>query len=125
MSNSRFLNLFYLLCLAVSVVGCEPQSATEKAQKDPLVQALSKVGYMYHSYHDAHAVGPANWDELATMAGDDQAQRDAIQTVKDQGYTVQWGVKFRDLTQGMTNTVMAESSQGGPKLMFDGTVSIQ
>ena len=124
MPVSRFVSLCSLMCLAALVVGCEPQSETEKARKDPLVQALSKVGYMYMNYHDAHAVGPANWEELSTMAGDDQAQLDAIQTVKDKGYTVKWGVKLRDLTEGAMNTVMAESPQGGPKLMFDGSVSI-
>lgn len=120
----RVISLCSLLCLAVFVTGCEPQTETEKAKKDPLVQALSKVGMMYHSHHDVHAVGPANWEELATMAGEDQAQLDAIQTVKDKGYNLKWGVKFRDLTEGLSNTVMAESPQGGPKLMFDGTVRI-
>lgn len=120
----RFVSLFCLLCLAALVVGCEPQTATEKAQKDPLVQALGSVGRMYHDYHDVHAVGPANWDELATMAAGDQAKLDAIQTVKDKGYNLKWGVKFSQLTEGASNTVMGESPQGGPKLMFDGTISI-
>jgi hypothetical protein len=111
------------------VTGCEPQTAEEKAKKDPLVQALHRVGLMYHGYHDAHAVGPANWEELASvagsMSGDEQKYLDAIQTVKDKGYNVKWGVKFSSLTEGMINTVMAESPQGGPKLMFDGSVNIQ
>jgi len=125
MSRSRAVCWLSLVCLAASVVGCEPGSPEERAKKDPLVQSLSKVGYMYFDYHDAHSVGPANWDELSTMAGGDQAKLDAIQTVKDKGYDLKWGVKFRDLTAGASNTVMGESPQGGPKLMFDGTVRIE
>lgn len=124
MSGLRYRCLLTLICLAAIVVGCEPESPTEKARKDPLVQALSKVGYMYHNYHDAHGGGPGSWEELATMANDDRANLDAIQTAKDKGYTVRWGVKFSELTEGMVNSVMAESPQGGPKLMFDGSVRL-
>lgn len=119
MSVGRSVFCFSLICLAVA--GCEPESPEEQAKKDPLVQVLSRVGEIYHYYHDAHGVGPANWEELSTMAGDDQ---DAIQTVRDKGYDLKWGVKFRDLTGGAQNTVMGESPQGGPKLMFDGRVRI-
>lgn len=122
--SSRRMFCWLSLCVAVLVVGCEPQSPEEQARKDPLVQALGEVGRMYHNYQDVHTDGPANWEELATMAGDDQAKLDAIQTVKDKGYDLKWGVKLRDLTDGATNTVMGQSPQGGPQLMFDGSIRI-
>lgn len=105
--------------------GCDTNlSPTEKAKKDPLVQALSRVGQMYHNYHDVHAIGPANWEELKSVAGGDQAHLDAIQTVRDNGYDLKWGVRLRDVTGGASNTVMGQSSQASPQLMFDGTVRI-
>lgn len=130
MSGARAVGWLSLFCLAATVAGCDQlspssdstPSTAEEDRESPLVKALAKVGFMYHDYHDVHAVGPANWEELATMAKDDPAKLDAIQTVKDQGYNLKWGVRFRDLTQGMTTTVMGESPQGGPKLMFDASV---
>ena len=121
---ARLYSFLLLCCLAAFVVGCEPESPEEQAKKDPLVQALGEVGRMYHNYHDVHAVGPASWEELSTMAGDDQAKLDAIQTVKDKGYDLKWGVKLRDVTGGLSNTVLGESPQGGPKLMFDQSIQI-
>jgi hypothetical protein len=60
------------------------------------------------------------------LAGGDQAKLDAIQTVKDEdkGYDLKWGVKLSDVTEGTSIAVMGESPQGGPKLMFEGSVRI-
>lgn len=117
----RVTVLFSLLRLAVFVAGCEHQTAKRKPKKDPLVQALSQVGF---NNHDVHGVGPASWEELATMAGDDQAKLAAMETVKDKGHNLKWGVKLSSLTEGMANTVMGESPQGGPKLMFGASTRI-
>ncbi|HSG69138.1 MAG TPA: hypothetical protein VLA12_01915, partial [Planctomycetaceae bacterium] len=109
----------------VVLAGCDtgPKSSSEIIQADPLLSALSKVGHMYHNYHDTHGQGPANWDELKTMAEDKQEMLGAIQYVQDKGYDLKWGVKFSSLTEGMSNTVMGQSSQESAKVMFDGSVS--
>jgi hypothetical protein len=116
------------LCLAglfLSLTGCDtkPQSSSDIIKKDPLLSALSKVGVLYQNYHDAHQIGPANWEEMLSMAGSDQANIDAIKYVRDKGYDLKWGMKFKDVTGGMSNTVLGQSSQESAKLFFDGSVS--
>jgi hypothetical protein len=114
-----------LMGLFVSLTGCDtaPQSSSDIIKADSLLSALTKVGHMYHDYHDVHAQGPANWDELKTMAGDKQEMLDAVKYVQDKGYDLKWGMKFKDVTGGMSNTVLGQSSQASAKLFFDGSVS--
>ncbi|HUG20232.1 MAG TPA: hypothetical protein VMM56_14700 [Planctomycetaceae bacterium] len=125
MLHTKMLSMFCLLGLFVMLSGCDtaPQTSSEIIQADPLLSALSKVGQLYHNYHDVHGQGPANWDELKTMAGDKQEMLDAIQYVRDKGYDLKWGVKFSSLTEGLSSTVMGQSSQESAKVFFDGAVS--
>ena len=125
MSMTRIFVLCMMCIAPLLNTGCDsaPQSSSEIIQSDPILSALSKVGQLYHNHHDAHAVGPASWDDLKTMAGDKQEDLDAIQLLQDKGYDFVWGKKFSEITNGLTNTVMAQSSQESAKLMFDGSVS--
>ncbi len=104
--------------------GCDsaPQSSSDIIKDDPLLLALSKVGHMHNDYHDVHNKGPANWEELKTMAGGDQSKLDAIAYVQSKGYDLQWGVRLQDLTEGASRTVLARSPQESSLLYFDGSV---
>jgi hypothetical protein len=103
--------LWLVLLLAAS--GCGSDNNVR------LVNDLKGVGVAYHNYHDTFSKGPANWEELAKTSIDAQQ----IQRVRDAGYQVKWGVKFSEVTEGTSNTVLAEKpGGGGPKLMMDGSV---
>lgn len=104
------------LCIALLFqAGCGASSARLKND-------LKMTGMAYHSYHDAHQQGPPNWDELIAFAKTANLGPEAIQRVRDAKYELKWGVKFKDLKEGTSNTVMGEAPGGGPKIMMDGSV---
>jgi len=117
------------MVLAIVNHGCDQvgrgvvQPAVQQATGAMTSQDLSAVGLAYHSYHDAFNQGPPGWDEFITFAeGQPGVDADAIRKVREAGYQMQWNIKFRDVTAGLSNTVLAENPSGGPKLMLDGSV---
>ena len=83
---------------------------------------LKVTGMAYHTYHDAHQKGPPNWDELIAFAKTANLSPEALQRARDAKYELKWGVKFSELKEGTSNTVMGEAPGGGPKIMMDGSV---
>ncbi|MGE0610521.1 MAG: hypothetical protein AB7O62_25760 [Pirellulales bacterium] len=95
----------------VTLSGCGKSAAMTRND-------LRQAGLAYHSHHDANQRGPSNWDELVASGLDQQAAT----RLKDAGYEFRWGVKFSELKEGTSFTVMAESKTGDYKLMMDGSV---
>ena len=121
--------IFLLLVMAAATCGCDQvnqaivQPAVEEASQAVISEDLAAAGVAYHYHHDVHSQGPAGWDDFITFAdASDDLDAGAIRRVRDAGYQMQWNVRFRDVTEGLSNTVLAESSGGGPKLMLDGSV---
>jgi hypothetical protein len=108
---SRLLLALTLVSLAI-VAGCDNSELK-------LMNDLKVVGLDYHNFHDANRKGPANWEELQKASMDPQA----VQRVKDAGYQVKWGVEFGKVSEGLSNTVLAEKPGGKYKLMMDGAVT--
>jgi hypothetical protein len=135
---SRLVDFLTCMPLAVAmmgIAGCEPGatqsgpaaagggSASSRAV-DPK-NDLWQFGVAYLDYHDVHGEGPPDWDTLLAFAAERNHKSDAIQRVRDAGYQVKWGVKIREVAATGTSIleyVIAESPQGGPKLMLDGSI---
>jgi len=96
----------------VVFAGCDNSQAR-------LMNDLKVVGLDYHNFHDANRKGPASWDELQKNSMDPQA----VQRVKEAGYQVKWDVEFGKVSEGLSNTVLAEKPGGRFKLMMDGAVT--
>ncbi|MEQ8786559.1 MAG: hypothetical protein RIC55_09685 [Pirellulaceae bacterium] len=122
----RLVTIAGLFLLLSTFSGCNPvgdaMNQAQQAAGSASMQAdLGKLAEMYHMHHDANGQGPAGWDELIAFTEKMNKPTEPIARVREAGYNVKWGVKFSTLTEGMTNTVMAEKA-GGPTLMFDGAV---
>ena len=83
---------------------------------------LKQTGLAYHNYHDSNQQGPPGWDELIAFDKSNGGDGLAIARVRDAGYQMKWNVKFSDVTEGLSNAVMAEKPSGGPRIMMDGSV---
>ncbi len=119
MTTSRRLAL---IILVGALAGCDGAgsgggTSTGSGGNAQLLNDLKKLGLDYHNYHDVHAKGPASWEELQKESSDPQA----VQRVRDAGYQVTWGAEFKNISQGLSNSVLAQKP-GGPKLMMDGAV---
>jgi hypothetical protein len=101
--------------MLVLVAGCGASHAR-------LMNELRQTGLAYHNYHDKNQQGPSGWDELISFDKDTGGDGAAIARVRDAGYQMKWNVKFSEVTEGLSNAVMAENPAGGPKLMMDGSV---
>ena len=92
------------------------------ASSSRLKNDLKATGMAYHNYHDAFQQGPPNWDEFIAHAKTVNFGAESIQRVRDAKYELKWGVRFNELKDGTSNTVMGEAPGGGPKIMMDGSV---
>jgi hypothetical protein len=101
--------------LAVAATGCGAGNAK-------LVNDLKQVGLAYHWFHDQHKRGPADWDEFAQFVADDAMAAESLNRVRAAGYDVKWNVNFNEVSQGLSNTVLASRPAGPPTLMMDGSV---
>lgn len=118
-----------LSCVLLFASGCNPlnsleeakQQAEAKAKESMTANDLKVLSMLYLDYHDAKRQGPAGWNEVLDYCQQTNMPTAPIERLRDAGYEVQWGVRFADLKDGMSNTVLAEKS-GGPTLMFDGVV---
>ena len=118
----RTLNLVVLAALLSLMAGCVDSTDSHGAGSGDPKEDLRHLRTAYSNYHDAHGQGPADWNSLIEAAGQDSEAVAAIQRLKDQGYQVKWGVRTSDATNGIGNFVLAESPQGEPKLMLDGSI---
>jgi hypothetical protein len=107
-----------LLASAVLILPCCGCGQGEAQLRNDLKQ----VGLGYHNFHDANQQGPANWEEFLEFAKNSNEPLESYQRVRDAGYEVTWGVKFSELSGGLSNAVMAKPPGPGPTLMFDGSV---
>jgi len=107
--------LFAIAVLFSLQLGCG--SGVIKLRND-----LKQTGVIWHGYHDENKKGPANWDELIAYAKKTNQPADSIQRVRDAKYDLKWDVKLSELKGASSETVLAESPGGGPKLMMDGSV---
>lgn len=112
MNTARRCFLLIVAAGLASLPGCDNSQAR-------LRNDLKVVGLDYHNFHDANRKGPASWEELQKGSMDPQA----VQRVRDEGYQVQWGVEFNKVSEGLSNTVLAEKPGGRFKLMMDGAVT--
>ncbi len=122
--SAGMLSLATALCM---LVGCgEVEKAVEdarQASKDSQrADDLKALGLVWHNYHDAHAIGPAGWDECLKFAQENEHDAAALQRLRDAGFDVRWGVNFRDVREGLSNTVLAEAPDSDVHLFFDGSV---
>ncbi|HZN34985.1 MAG TPA: hypothetical protein VFB80_14245 [Pirellulaceae bacterium] len=113
----KFISTVFGIALLACLAGCGAAANQAKLRND-----LKGLGLAYHSYHDEHQKGPANWDELIAFAGKANLFPDGIKRVRDAGYVVTWDAKFTEVTQGLSNTVLAKPAGEGPTLMMDGSV---
>ena len=128
----RSIPLFALvpsIVLLAAASGCDgdvvvtpaAQQAAQQSATASMEQNLSQFHSAYQDYHDTNGKGPASWDELKASVPETKTDRlAAIQAVQDAGYTVTWGLDAKTMTDGMSNTVVAQG--GGPTLYFDGSV---
>ena len=87
------------------------------------IKNLKTLGLVWHSYHDKHKKGPANWDELIAFG----QNTSALTELRDSGCVVTgWGLRFAEVTIGTSNFVLAYSQEAkqdkGPVLLMDGFV---
>jgi hypothetical protein len=101
--------------------GASENSAPSAADASSTISDLRVLGRLYHDHHDVHARGPDGWDAALQFASAGDYDVAALERLRTAGYQVQWGKSFREITGGMSNTVLAEAGSG-PKLMFDGSV---
>lgn len=87
-----------------------------------LINDLKQTGLAYHQYHDQHQQGPANWDELIAFEKASSGDPIGLVRARDAGYQMKWSVRFSEVAEGLSNTVLAENPGGGPTLMMDGSV---
>jgi CubicO group peptidase (beta-lactamase class C family) len=85
------------------------------------ISDLRVLGRLYHDHHDVHNRGPDGWDAAIQFASTGDYDVSALERLRTAGYQVQWGKSLREITEGTSNTVLAEAGSG-PKLMFDGSV---
>lgn len=129
MLDLRRFGFLPLLGISFFAIGCDrdvivapaAQQAAQQSATASMEQNLEKFHSAYLDYHDTHGKGPASWDELKSSVPESQSDRlAAIQAVQDAGYAVTWGLEAKAMTDGMSNTVVAQG--GGPTLYFDGSV---
>ena len=99
----------------VAFVGCGPM-ANPKLQNDAKQLAIG-----YHNYHDSINKGPADdkaFLELAQKMNDKDPQL-LIQDAQNGEWVIHYGVKFTNLTDGTSRTVLA-SPQGHPNVRRHG-----
>jgi hypothetical protein len=93
---------------------------------DPAKKAndLKQIGLAYHSFVGTNKRPPASVEELEAYYEKDARITAAI---KDGTYVVYWNVKFAELTNGTSNTVLGYEkdapTKGGAVLIADGRVS--
>ncbi len=116
-----------LVCAAVALpiglCGCGKSMkgpAGAAAGATDIRKDLSTLGRAYGNYIDANAKGPADWQSLIDAS---PKEADVLKRARDAGVTVKWNLTYRKATAGASNTVLAESPNGGPKLMLDGGVA--
>jgi len=121
---SRILAAMAVLAPALLLVtGCVPGGAgvPGAAGGSSMRNDLKILALAYHNHHDANGTGPADLEACLAFVSSAE-EKAAIQRVVDAGYNITWGKRFRDLSDGMSNTVLAQSPSGGPVVMFDGSV---
>jgi hypothetical protein len=96
--------------------------AAESARQSTVANDLAVLGMAYSNHIDVHGQGPSGWEECLATAASSQLDTAAIERVRDLGYQVQWGVRFQDATNGVTNFSLA-TLPGNPTLMLDGSIA--
>ena len=116
MKNTLLMTL--LAAAALFQAGC----GTSVSSDAKLRNDLKQTGLAWLEYQDVNKKAAANWDELIAYAKKMDVGADAITRVRDAKYELKWNVKWQDAKDGISNTVLGEKPDGGPKLMMDGSV---
>ncbi len=118
-----------LIFATVGLSGCVGdalRSAQKAGQRAETGNRLKILGLTYHEYHDRHRAGPPSWDECIAYARNNGLDATAIEQLRSDGYTVIWGLQFKDVIIGTSNFIVAYPSDaqtnGGTVLMLDGAV---
>src|SRR5262245_45087911 len=74
------------------------------AQRNQRQKELTQIAIMYHNYHDMNNKGPSGVQDLQPFANDYPEGWRGLQSGQ---YTVLWGARLQEMTDGTSNTVLA------------------
>jgi hypothetical protein len=113
----RPIYLAMLMAFALMSVACGAlrQAAQRNMETEEQIQ-LTNIGIMYQRYANAMTVGPAKVEDLDQFAFSKE-EKDALQGVRSGKYKLIWKVRFLDMVEGTSNTILgyepaAETSKG-------------
>jgi hypothetical protein len=119
------LPLAMVAILSLTLTGCVGQAlqqARQAAQRQNLMNDLKQLGLAFHNYHDAKGQLPNSWAELQSFGIPAGLQ----QKLEAEGYTVIFGMKFKDMTAGTSRFMLVfrrdAAQKGGLVLLADGSV---
>ncbi len=92
------------------------------SQNRVLENDLRQLGLNYYNFHDLNQRGPGSWEELIDFAKQMGEPIEPYDRIRQAGYEVQWGVKFKELPSGLSDDVLAKRPSGGPTLMMDASI---
>ncbi len=128
----ELLPLCLLLVLCFVTTGCkQPSNASGKkgnskssasSSTTSAAEQINAFATAYGNCIDGLGKGPSSWEDLFKF-GDESV----ISGLREKGYVVAWGLRYRDATMGTGNVVVAMPSdakgKGGTVVFLDGSSS--